>query len=222
MEKRKRNYQYLKAYPRISGVNSIYNIGFLEKRAGKKDAQDNQICQLQGGHITPYIGNKARLYDSYIDKLYLRTSLNMEMIVREAYALVVELNLINKMVISTKAGNSEEEQRRAALAVVKKEKNDERKAEIIIRIAEIKAESNMVDESLKHHIERAEGIFFARINKYWRGVLASTSEELEHFPYIDQREYAGRTAYLENRKELIAMIEKAVSNGGGSDEINEE
>lgn len=217
--KKKNNYKYLKAVPKIHGVNGIFNIGFIEKRTGRKDAQKNQICQLGKGHITPYIDYKLRLYDSYIDKIYLKTSLNLEPVVQEANGLVVELNLILAKKVITIDGNDEESQRQAALQAVNHMKREKRKEEILTRIAEIKGESDMVDESLKHHIERAEEILNSHISRYWRGILMASVDVQEYFPYMEKKESMGRKMYLDNRKKLVAMIENAIEKGGGLHEI---
>lgn len=213
--KKKNNYKYLKAVPKIHGVNSIFNIGFIEKRTGRKDAQKNQICQLDKGHITPYIDYKVRLYNSYIDKVYLKTALNLAPVVQEANALTVELNLMLAKKAITIEGNDEESQRQAALQAVNCVERERRKEDILTRIAEIKAESDMVDESLKYHIERAEEILHSHISRYWRGILMASADVQEYFPYIEKNESVGRKVYLENRKKLIVMIESVIEKGGG-------
>ncbi len=201
--------------PVMSGINGLFDFSLFDKRAGKKDAKDNQICEYGEGHITPHINEKTRLYDSYIDRMYLRTSLNLEPLVTEANAMAVEFNLMQTKKDSVKSSNAEIAQRQAAIEAMNASKNEVRKKEILTRIAEIKAESDMVDESLNHHIERAEGIFKSRISRYWKGILSATEEKLEHFPYLEQREYEGRKSYLVNREKLVRMIEETLSIGGG-------
>lgn len=202
--------------PRIPGINGFFNFRFLEERAGRKDAQENQICEYgEAGHITPHINDKSRLFDSYIDKMYLKTSLNLDPFVTEANSLVVEFNLNHrkKYVLITK--NRENAQRQAAMEASDITKREKRNAEILTRIAEIRAESDMIDESLKHHIERAEGVFRSRISRYWRGILSASAERLEHFPNLEERESEGRKTYLDNRKKLVTMIDNAIVKGGG-------
>lgn len=202
--------------PKMPGINGFLNFSFLEKRAGRRDAQENQICEHGEGHITPHIDDKARLFDSYIDRMYLRTSLNLEPLVIEANSLVVEFNLIHAKKDVVVTGNGENAQRQAAIDAANALKNEQRKTEILTKIAEIKAESDMIDESLKHHIERAEGVFRSRISRYWKGVLAASNEKLEHFPCLETREYEGRKAYLSNRNKLVTMINEAIVKGGGT------
>lgn len=187
----------------------------FEKSAGKKDAQENQLCELEGGYITPEINTKVNSYDSHINKIILKTDQELDPMIQEANSMVVELNLLLSYKDSVIGGDSEEARRQAAIAATKSAKVSERKSEILTKLASIKAESDMVDEMLLHYEERAEGILHSRISKYWRGVLSASSERLEHFPYISHKESPGRKAYLENRKKLVDMIESAISYGGG-------
>mgnify|MGYP001637781303 CR=1 FL=1 len=187
----------------------------FEKRAGKKDAQENQLCELEGGYITPEIDTKVNSYDSHINKIFLKTAQELEPMIREANSMVIELNLLLSYKDSVIGGDGEEARRQAAIAGAKSVKVSERKSEILTRLASIKAESDMVDEMLLHYEERAEGILHSRISKYWRGVLSASSERLEHFPYVSHKDSPGRKAYLENRKKLVDMIESAISYGGG-------
>lgn len=198
--------------PKMPGINGIFNFSFLEKRAGKRDARENQICKHGEGHITPHIDDKARLFDSYIDRMYLRTSLYLEPLVTEANSLVVEFNLIHaKKRGVVLIGNREKALRQASIDAA----NEQRKREILTKIAKMKVESDMIDESLKNHIECAEEIFRFRISRYWKGILSASDEKLEHFPYLVQREYEGRKAYSSNREKLVTMIDEAIATGGG-------
>lgn len=187
----------------------------FEKRAGKKDAQENQVCELEEGHITPEIDTKVKSYDSHINKIFLKTVQEIEPMIQEANSMVVELNLLLSHKDSVIHGNSEEAKRQAANAAVKSAKISERKSEILTKLASIKSESDMVDELLLHYEERAEGVLHSRISKYWRGVLSVSSERLEHFPYVTHKESPGRKAYIRNRQKLVDMIEKAINYGGG-------
>lgn len=188
----------------------------LEKRAGKKDAQENQLCELEGGHITPEIDTKINSYDSHINKIFLKTAQELDPMIQEANSMVVELNLLLRYKDSVIGGDSEEARRQVAIATAKGAKVSERRSEILTKLASIKSESDMVDEMLLHYEERAEGILHSRISKYWRGVLSASSERLEHFPYVCHKESPGRKAYVENRKKLVDMIEAAISYGGGA------
>lgn len=216
MKKKKKELKSLKRClnrkPKIPGVNGFLNFKFLEKREGQKDAQEHQICEIDDGHITPHITDKTRLYDSYIEKMYLKTALYMHEMVKEANTLIVEFFLIDKNMVNVN-DNVENMQRHAAMQA----KKEDRKSEILIRIAEIKAASNMIDECLCHHIERAEAIFHSRISGYWKGILSVLGDEkLNYFPMLEKREFDARKMYQENREKLVTMIENTINEGGVS------
>lgn len=213
-DNKERKYRFLsKNIIFIKGVNSSF--AFVEKWIGKKDAQENQLCEVEESHITPEIDTKVNCYDSHINKIFLRTVKELEPMVQEANSMVVELNLLFSSKDVILSNDSEESRRQAAFVAAKNAKASERKVKILTRLAEIKAESDMVDEMLLHYEERSEGILHSRISKYWRGVLSASSERLEHFPYISHKESLGREAYQENRKKLVNMIEAAINYEGG-------
>ena len=62
--------QKLRKKPRISHVNSWFNRPFIEWISGRVDGKRFQICDLEGGHITPYINRKSHFLDTYINELY--------------------------------------------------------------------------------------------------------------------------------------------------------
>lgn len=216
MEKQKKELKSLKRClnrnPKIPGVNGFLNFKFLEKREGQKDAQEHQVCKNADGYMTPYIAVKTRLYDSYIEKMYLKTELYMEEMIKEAHTLIVEFSLINKNMVNIN-DNVENMKRHAAMQA----KKEEKKSKILIRIAEIKAAIHMIDECLCHHIECAEGILHSRICEYWKGILSVLGDEnLNYFPVLEKREYEARKMYLKNREKLVTMIENTINEGGVS------
>lgn len=207
---KKKKYKFLNpVFIRLPGSR------LFEKRAGEKDAQKNQLCECEEGYITPEIVTKVNCYDSHINKILLKTAQELNPMMKEAHSMVVELNLLlnyKQLVID---GNGEEARRQAADVAAKGAEVSERKVKIITKLAEIKAESDMVDEMLLHYEERAEGILYTRISRYWRGFLSASSDRLDYFPYINHKESVGRKVYHENRKKLVDMIEEAINCGGG-------
>lgn len=188
----------------------------FEKWTGMKDAKENQICELNEGHITPEINTKIHCYDSHINKIFLKTAKELEPMVEEANALVIELNSLLDYKETIMGGNSEEARRQAAKAAAKGASVSERKTAILKRLAEIKTESDMVDEMLLHYEERAQGILNKRISKYWKGVLSvMKTEDLAHFPIASHEESIARKKYNENRQKLISMIDNAINHEGG-------
>lgn len=209
-----KKYRYLTPlFMFIPGVKTLF-----EKSAGKKDAKENQICVYGDGHITPTIEVKVNSLDSHINKVFLKTSQKLEPIIEEANAMVVEFNLLMTRCAMTCGSNDEEAQRQDAYRA----KLGQRCDEILTRLAEIKAESDMVDEMLLHYVERAEALLNSRVSKYWRGVLAASEGGLKHFPCFNHKESAGMQVYRENRLKLIEMIDKAIICGGGVLNVVEE
>ncbi len=207
--KRKR-YKFLDPwFIRIPGVKALF-----ENHMGQRDVKQNQLCEFLNGHITPVIDTKVNSYDSHLNKIFLKTAQELDPMIQEANLLVVEFNLLLSNKESVIDGNSEETKRQAAIAASKSVKVSERKKEICISLAKIKAEFDMVDEMLLHYEERAEGILHSQISKYWRGVLSASSERLEHFPYIIHKESQARKTYLANREKMVNMIEAVVNYGG--------
>jgi len=58
--------QRLRKKPRISHLNAWYNRPFIEWISGRRDGKRFQICDLEGGHTTPYIHRKSHFLDTYI------------------------------------------------------------------------------------------------------------------------------------------------------------
>lgn len=210
----------LKRKPRMHGINGAFNFAFAEKVIGIQDAKKNQLCVYGNGHITPYINEKSYVFNSYIDRMYLETALNLEPLVTEATSLVVEFNLIRSKKAECISGDKENQQRQMASDAMTAMQNDKRACEILTKLAEIKAECNMIDESLTHHIERAEGIFHSRLSKYWKGVLSGSDEKLNYYPCLEERVSDGKKVYQDNSENLMNMINGVITRGGGIYEIN--
>lgn len=214
----KKKYSYLQPF-------GIYMPGvqqFFEKTRGKKDAQENQVCELNEGHTTPIVISKEKKFNSRINKIYLKTVRELDPIVQEANVLAVEFKRCCSNKFNIPEGNSEADLRAGASARSRADANERRITEILTRLAAIKAESDMVDEMLVHYYERAEGILHSRVSRYWRGVLCVTSEKLEHFPMLQEEESNGKKVYETNRKTLVELIESIIKTGGNSNENKED
>lgn len=210
---KRRDFKYL-CTRRISipGVKAPF-----ERLTGKRDVKNNQLCEYNGWHITPIIDTKVKSYDSHINDVLLRTARELEPMIREANIMAVELNLLlSGSEIKTGSDiNEEEKKRQAAYATSKKKQIKERKEQILKDLASIKAESDTIDEMLLYYEQRAAGLLQRRVAMYWRGVLAGSSEKLEHCPCLDHKESVGRRKYDENRMLLLDIVNKALRDGGG-------
>lgn len=212
-----KKYKYLDPWiMRMPGVKH-----FLEKQRGKKDVRENQLCQVNDGYTTPIVVSKIDSYNNKINQIYLKTIKEIQPIIEEASSMVVELNIMLSKNFSAPKGKDEEAQRQAARLAFSFNKCQNRKEEILKRLAEIKAELDMVDEMLVHYIERGEALLHSRIEKYWRGVLSVCDNSLNCTPSIQCTELVGKIAYIENRKKLMEIIEYAILKGGGVDNEKE-
>ncbi|MBO5390001.1 MAG: hypothetical protein J6A59_18040, partial [Lachnospiraceae bacterium] len=209
-----REFNYLKRKPKIQGVNGIIYLPFFVKKSGEKDARENQVCEMENGHITPYISKVTKLYNSYINKVYGCTTSELEKLVKEISKLSAELDLMLKDNLYEIKAVGEEAQRQIASMEARYAHYEKRKPEIITRLAEIKSIIEMVDEMMQHHVERARDIFESHISMYWRGVLKVSDVKLEHFPYIEDATYASRELYNSNINETLRTINNSLSKGG--------
>ena len=207
-------FNYLKRKPRIQGINCIMNLPFFVKKIGEKDAEENQVCEVKSGYITPYISKMTKLYNSYINKVYVRTTSELEELVKEVSKLSAELDLMLKDNLHELKATGEEAQRVAAQIAARHVHYEKRKPEIIKRLAEIKSIIEMVDEMLHHHVERARDIFESHISMYWRGVLKVSNIKLEHFPHIENVTYKSRELYSSNINANLKNINNSLSKGG--------
>lgn len=209
-----RKYLFLGRKPKIPNVNGLLNRSFVEKHIGSKDVQRNQLCSLEGGYITPWVECKMKYYDSYINHIYLKTTIALDSIYEEAQSLLTEFSLLSKPQTPLTCINSEEAERQTARAATIDNLREKRKQEILTRITTIKTECEMVDEALQHHVEKAEDILHSHISSYWRGVLKASSGEMSHFPFLTQKIYPGRQKYDRNRNDLLSMIQNTLAKGG--------
>ncbi len=197
----------------IPGVVSLF-----EKSKGKRDAQENQICEFLEGHITPLVDSKVTSYDSHINKKYLKVTELISPLYKEAYSLSMEIKSIQDYKVPEVTDSGQEGKRQAALIQEKMEQNKERISKIMVRLAEIKATSDMIDELIRHYEERAEGFLRTHISRYWRGVLSVSVDRLAHFPAIQHKDIDGREAYAENRTRLIKLIGVITSEDKGDED----
>lgn len=215
---RNRLLKFLERKPRIKGVTGFLKWPFLEKRAGVKDSKQNQICKYADGHTTPWINSKARCYDSYVDRVYLRTTAAMEDLIKEANESITELLLISMTDVSKISGKGEEESRQRRRAEERNVVNERVRRELLTKISGIKAQVEMVDEKVIHHVEAAENVLHSHVLAYWRGILKASDKELENYPKVLTVTHSGWEKYVANRDELLAAMNAVLKNGGKNHE----
>ena len=111
--------QKLRKKPRISHVNSWFNRPFIEWISGRVDGKRFQICDLEGGHITPYINRKSHFLDTYINELYRDVTREFNEAYQLVHALCTELKEMGEPENPKDGINPEEYARRAAKAKAK-------------------------------------------------------------------------------------------------------
>ena len=116
--------------------------------------------------------------------------------------------------VSGMSGKGEEESRARRRAEEGNVVNERRRKTLLTKISGIKAQVEMVDEKVIHHIEAAESVLHSHVLAYWRGVLKASEKELENYPKIVTVTHSGWEKYVENRDELLAAMNAVLKNGG--------
>lgn len=201
--------QKLRKKPRISHVNSWFNRPFIEWISGRVDGKRFQICDLEGGHITPYINRKSHFLDTYINELYRDVTREFNEAYQLVHALCTELKGMEEPENPKDGINPEEYARRAAKAKAKLEKNQMRRKEILLQMSALHESISMTDLELKNHIEASEDIAATRYANYWKGIL-ETMKLNEYIPLIPERKYEGRAEYYTHRDRVLSLLKEYV------------
>lgn len=201
--------QKLRKKPRISHVNSWFNRPFIEWISGRVDGKRFQICDLEGGHITPYINRKSHFLDTYINELYRDVTREFNEAYQLVHALCTELKEMEEPENPKDGINPEEYARRDAKAKAKMEKNQMRRKEILLQMSALHESISMTDLELKNHIEASEDIAATRYANYWKGILEAMKLN-EYIPLIPERKYEGRAEYYIHRDRVLSLLKEYV------------
>ena len=135
-----------------------------------------------------------------------------------------ELELI-EYVKPIKTDNPESMARITAQCAAENETNRMREKTLVLHLAAIKSEIEMINLALKHHIQRAENTARAHIYAYWGGVLRAAGEggeqNLPANPIEFSNEISGKFVYEEHYKTMIDRINDALERGA-NDEVDKE
>ncbi len=202
---------------KVTGLPIIRSLSYVEKYTGYKDRKENQLCSSDEGQTTPYVEARRKSFEHYVNNAYLVAEKVKESEVKEAERLISELDILTKFEVSIIDGNDEEIERAQRFARELVLKNNKRKEEIVLRLSEIKALVEAVDDKLIHHIESAEDLLNVHLANYWSGILkASPNGETCLEPIYITRAYNGRQHYCDDRDELLRKIAAAIEIGGDS------
>lgn len=204
----------LKKKPKMKGINGMLDFGFRFEKAGKKDANLNQLCAVEKGHTTPRIMEMAHVYSSFIDDVYLKAAIYLESLLKVGNTLITEYNIIECKVTTATPTNNEIAKRIELMKASEFNAKEKRKKEILIQLSEIRSISETIDEGLILKVERSENILQSKISKYWKGILSASQEKLDYKPFILFSESEGYKAYIENRTTLLHRIDEITMNGG--------
>ena len=206
----------------VTGLIFYKRFAFVEKNTGFKDRKENQLCDTDHGHTTPYVEARHKHYERYVNSIYLFAERVREKEVEEAEKLITELMLLVNYTPEEATGNEEEISRSRRLAADKAAKDSERKEEIILKLSETKSFLEVLDNKLSHHIEAAGDLMDVHVANYWRGVLkASKPGEVRIEPVYITKHYEGRQKYCDGRDVALKKLTDAIMIGGGASEETE-
>lgn len=191
--------------PKIAGVTGFGHWSLVEKWIGKRDGKTNQICKNEEFLTTPYIEHKYNCLGSYEDEKYTYVIREMEGVYQETYANYMELKTILENHGENDLPLGEEGMRQAAHAFSRMKQKKQRKEQILVRLAQIQADTETVDEALTHNLQRAEKILKSHVGSYWKGILQSSQENLPPYPQVLKKNPVSQAVY-ENHKETIIEI----------------
>ena len=207
--KKQTQLQRLRKNPRISHLNSWYNRPFIEWLSGRMDGKRFQFCDLEGGHITPYIHRKSHFLDTYINKLYRDVTREFNETYQLVHSLCTELKEMEDPEKPIEGINPEEYARRSAELSSKIRHNKIRRKEILLQMSSLNESILMTDLELKNHIEASEDIAATRYANYWKGIL-ETKQLNEYLPLIPERKYDGRIEYYTHRDRVLSLLREYV------------
>lgn len=167
---------------RIRGVTGFGHWHWLERRAGRSSWTQSQIRQISRGYTTPWIDQKHHYYSAYCNALYLRSVRELEPLVRETASMVAEQKSMNQSPLPACGGCPEEQQRLTQARAARTSAQIKRRAEILVRLAEIRSEVDNRAQALEHLLAISRDKLEAHIAAYWSGVLTVTDESLPATP----------------------------------------
>lgn len=202
--------QELNKRPKIKGVTGFGHWSFIEQNIGKKDGAANQLCVSEDSVTTPWVEEKYDCYRSYINETCLKVTRELEKVYSEVYARYADLELMEKDDGGLGELTGEEGQRIQAAHEARIIANKKRKEEILIRLAEIKADISTVDEALDHNLERAKYTLKSHVGFYWKGILKVSPEPVPVYPHVKQKEIRGRKTYEEHTAAINTVLNNAL------------
>ena len=187
---------------------------FLSRLAGRRDYAYSQICISEDGEsTTPWIIGKYENLAEYEGLIYSKVDLASESIANMVATECEELELMEYKQPGA-ADNRESTDRLAARIASKNAETKEREKQIILHLASLRSDFEMIDAALKHHIQRAENNSMRHIFAYWSGVLRAAGEEgnnnLPSNPSRFDQSIIGKAVYEEHFNRVMSRIDAAL------------
>lgn len=161
---------------------------FLDGCVGALDYKRSQVViDLDNSITTPWINGKLESLAEYESKIYSEVDHAIAPIVQTVIKECKELELIRDR--GPKETAEIECQGRAAdMEALEKKKNKERESEILLHLASLKGELEMISVSLSHHLQRAGDCNQKHIYAYWGGILKAAGRDGNNdMPFYSER-----------------------------------
>ena len=188
---------------------------FLARLAGRRDYTYSQICISEDGEstTTPWIIGKYENLAEYEGLIYNKVDFASEPIANMVATECEELERMEYKQPGT-ADNKESTDRLAARIASINAETKEREKQIILHLASLRSDLEMIDAALKHHIQRAENNSMRHILAYWSGVLRAAGEEgnnnLPSNPSRFNQNIIGKAVYEEHFNRVMSRIDAAL------------
>lgn len=183
----------------------------LDRLKGRRDFKDSQLCGTDGGQqTTPWITERARNISVYENYIYNMVDRELAPVADMISVECRELEELGKTV-ELRADNEESLERMASRAAARSAAEDARRKQILMHLAEMRSELEVVDTALKHNIRRAEHEMQKHVSAYWSGVLkAAASDRMPAEPRMEIPVTEGRTVYRLHYTRMMERIEEAM------------
>lgn len=158
---------------KIPGLTGPLHSSFVLKFIGARDYAKGQLIQHPAGLTSPFLMQKASLYEAYVYKLFEQETKKLAPFHKEAATLGHELSQLADAPPVT--GDSEDSARQAAA-------RKSRCAAISMRQAAIQAELEMMHLQFRHLLSQVQAVFEAKTIAYWKGMVAASNDPLPAVP----------------------------------------
>ena len=159
----------------IPGINTgLRNADLVVRVIGRRDYAAGMLLDHPDGGVitTPWLNQKAKLYEAYVNHLFHQEAAALAPIHEEAAALREELSRLG----GTLSSHIEEEAARQAAT------QSARTNAIRQRLAQLQAKTESMQLQFNWLLGESFAVFEAKITAYWRGVVHASNEPLAAAP----------------------------------------